>query len=214
MSLARIALDGLQIETQTISLPTDLRRKKFMAAGLYDIPVNSIDGKPASLADHKGEVMLVVNVASQCGLTPQYAELEEVYQSYRDRGLVVLGFPANEFAKQEPGSNAEIKQFCETKFGVKFPMYEKIVVKGEGQHPLYRELIAARPKAQQNPDGTLRKTLEKHGLAPTNDTDIMWNFEKFLVNRRGEVVGRFAPDVTPKDLAITSAIEAELSKPA
>ena len=122
-----------------------------MAAGLYDIPVNSIDGKPASLADHKGEVMLVVNVASQCGLTPQYAELEEVYESYRDRGLVVLGFPANEFAKQEPGSNAEIKQFCETKFGVKFPMYEKIVVKGEGQHPLYRELIAARPTAQQNP---------------------------------------------------------------
>jgi len=185
-----------------------------MAAGLYDIPVNSIDGQPASLADHKGEVMLVVNVASQCGLTPQYAELEEVYESYRDRGLVVLGFPANEFAKQEPGSNAEIKQFCETKFGVKFPMYEKIVVKGEGQHPLYRELIAARPKAQQNPSGTLRKTLEKHGLAPTNDTDIMWNFEKFLVNRRGEVVGRFAPDVTPKDPAVTSAIEAELSKPA
>jgi glutathione peroxidase len=185
-----------------------------MAAALYDIPVKNIDGKPASLADHKGEVMLVVNVASQCGLTPQYAELEEIYESYRDRGLVVLGFPANEFAKQEPGSNAEIKQFCETKFGVKFPMYEKIVVKGEGQHPLYHELIAAVPKAQQNPTGTLRKTLEKHGLAPTNDTDIMWNFEKFLVNRRGEVVGRFAPDVTPKDPALTSAIEAELSKPA
>jgi glutathione peroxidase len=183
-------------------------------AALYDIPVKSIDGNPGSLAEHKGEVMLVVNVASQCGLTPQYAELEEVYESFRERGLVVLGFPANEFAKQEPGSNEEIKQFCETKYGVKFPMYGKIVVKGEGQHPLYRELIAARPTAQQNPSGTLRKTLEKHGLAPTNDTDIMWNFEKFLVNRRGEVVGRFAPDVTPKDPAITSAIEAELGKPA
>jgi glutathione peroxidase len=185
-----------------------------MAAGLYDIPVKRIDGTAASLADHKGSVMLVVNVASACGLTPQYAGLEEIYEAYRDRGLVVLGFPANEFAKQEPGSNAEIKEFCETKFGVKFPMYEKIVVKGEGQHPLYSQLIAAIPTAQQNPAGTLRKTLEKHGLAPTNETDVMWNFEKFLINRRGEVVGRFAPDVTPKDPALTSAIEAELSKPA
>jgi glutathione peroxidase len=183
-------------------------------AAIYDIPVRRIDGNSASLADHKGEVLLVVNVASQCGLTPQYAELEEIYETYRDRGLVVLGFPANEFAKQEPGSNAEIKQFCETKFGVKFPMFEKIVVKGEGQHPLYRELIASKPTAQQNPNGTLRKTLEKHGLAPTNDTDIMWNFEKFLVNRQGEVVGRFAPDIAPKDATITGAIEAELSKPA
>jgi len=185
-----------------------------MATALYDIPLRRIDGNSATLADHKGAVMLVVNVASKCGLTPQYAELEEIYETYRDRGLVVLGFPANEFAGQEPGSNAEIQQFCTAKFGVKFPMYEKIVVKGDGQHPLYRELIAARPTAQQNPAGTLRKTLEKHGLAPTNDTDIMWNFEKFLVNRRGEVVGRFAPDLAPKDPAITSAIEAELNKPA
>jgi len=185
-----------------------------MATGLYDIPVKRIDGTPASLADHKGSVMLVVNVASACGLTPQYAGLEEIYETYRDRGLVVLGFPANEFAKQEPGSNAEIKEFCETKFGVKFPMYEKIVVKGEGQHPLYSKLVSAIPTAQQNPEGTLRKTLEKHGLAPTNETDVMWNFEKFLINRRGEVVGRFAPDVTPKDSALTGAIEAELSKPA
>jgi len=183
-------------------------------AAIYDIPVRRIDGNSASLADHKGAVLLVVNVASQCGLTPQYAELEEIYETYRDRGLVVLGFPANEFAKQEPGSNTEIQQFCETKFGVKFPMFEKIVVKGDGQHPLYRELIAARPTAQQNPSGTLRKTLEKHGLAPANDTDIMWNFEKFLVNRKGEVVERFAPDIAPKDSAITSAIEEELSKPA
>ncbi len=185
-----------------------------MATAIYDIPVRRIEGSEASLADHKGAVLLVVNVASQCGLTPQYAELEEIYETYRDRGLVVLGFPANEFAGQEPGSNAEIQQFCQTKFGVKFPMFEKIVVKGDGQHPLYRELIEARPSAQQNPSGTLRKTLEKHGLAPTSDTDIMWNFEKFLINRRGEVVGRFAPDISPKDVAITSAIESELSKPA
>lgn len=182
-------------------------------AALYDIPLRRIDGSPATLADHRGAVMLVVNVASKCGLTPQYAELEEIYETYRGRGLVVLGFPANEFAGQEPGSNAEIQQFCTTRFGVRFPMYEKIVVKGDGQHPLYRELIAARPTAQQNPDGTLRKTLEKHGLAPTNDTDVMWNFEKFLINRRGEVVGRFAPDIAPKDPALTSAIESELSRP-
>jgi glutathione peroxidase len=184
-----------------------------MAATFYDVPVRRIDGSPASLTDHKGTVMLIVNVASQCGLTPQYAELEEIYETYRDRGFVVLGFPANEFAGQEPGSNVEIQQFCQTKFGVTFPMFEKIVVKGPGQHLLYRHLIAACPTAQQKPQGTLRTTLEQHGLAPTNDTDIMWNFEKFLINRRGEVVGRFAPDITPKDSALTSAIEAELSKP-
>jgi glutathione peroxidase len=185
-----------------------------MAATLYDIPLRGIDGAPASLADHKGAVMLVVNVASQCGLTPQYAALEEIYETYRDRGFVVLGFPANEFAGQEPGSNAEIQSFCQTKFGVKFPMFEKIVVKGDGQHPLYRQLIEAYPTAQPKPDGALRKRLDQHGLGPSNETDIMWNFEKFLVNRRGDVVGRFAPDVAPKDAILTSAIEAELSKPA
>jgi glutathione peroxidase len=186
----------------------------FMPGAIYDIPLHRIDGSAASLADHKGNVLLVVNVASRCGLTPQYAELEEIYETYHDRGFAVLGFPANEFAGQEPGSNAEIQQFCQTKFGVKFPMFEKIVVKGEGQHPLYHELIAERPTAQQKPNGTLRKTLDQHGLGPQNDTDIMWNFEKFLVNRRGEVVERFAPDIAPKDPAITTAIEEELNKPA
>jgi glutathione peroxidase len=185
-----------------------------MAVALYDIPMRRIDSTPASLADHKGSVMLVVNVAPQCGLTPQYTDLEAIYETYRDRGFVVLGFPANEFAGQEPGSNQQIQQFCETKFGVKFPMFEKIVVKGEGQHPLYQQLIAALPNAQQKPNGTLRKTLDQHGLGPKNDTDIMWNFEKFLINRKGEAVGRFAPDIAPKDPALTNAIEAELSKPA
>jgi glutathione peroxidase len=177
-------------------------------------PVGRIDGSAATLADHAGAVLLIVNVASKCGLTPQYAQLEEIYEAYREQGLVVLGFPANEFAGQEPGSNEEIQQFCQTKFGVKFPMFAKIVVKGEGQHPLYRHLIAARPTAQQKPNGTLRKTLEQHGLEPKNETDVMWNFEKFLVNRQGEVVGRFAPDISPKDQILTSAIESELTKPA
>jgi glutathione peroxidase len=184
-----------------------------MSAAIYDIPLRRIDGSTASLGNHKGTVLLVVNVASQCGLTPQYAELQEIYETYRDRGFAVLGFPANEFAGQEPGSNAEIQEFCQTKFGVKFPMYSKIVVKGDGQHPLYRRLIAEWATAQQKPNGSLRKTLEQHGLGPSNDTDIMWNFEKFLVNRHGQVVGRFAPDIAPKDSAITTAIEAELSKP-
>jgi glutathione peroxidase len=183
-------------------------------ATLYDIPVQRIDGSPAKLADHKGAVLLIVNVASQCGLTPQYAQLEEIYEAYHDQGLEVLGFPANEFAGQEPGSNEEIQQFCQSKFGVKFPMFAKVVVKGEGQHPLYSHLVAARPKAEQNPSGTLRKTLDSHGLGPKNDTDVMWNFEKFLVNRQGEVVGRFAPDIAPKDQTLTSAIESELKKPA
>jgi glutathione peroxidase len=209
-SACRITMDGLQLFTSKILTWED----RIMAAALYDIPVHHIDSTPASLADHKGSVMLIVNVASQCGLTPQYADLEAIYETYRDRGFVVLGFPANEFAGQEPGSNQEIQQFCETKFGVKFPMFEKIVVKGEGQHPLYQQLIAALPNAQQKPNGTLRKTLDQHGLGPKNDTDIMWNFEKFLINRKGEVVGRFAPDIAPKDPALTSAIEAELSKPA
>jgi glutathione peroxidase len=213
MSLARIASNSLQVKNQV----HDRERsggKRFMSAALYDIPLRRIDGNTASLADHKGAVLLVVNVASRCGLTPQYTELEEIYETYRDRGFAVLGFPANEFAGQEPGSNAEIQQFCQTKFGVKFPMFEKIVVKGDGQHPLYRQLIAECPTAQQKANGTLRKTLDQHGLGPSNETDIMWNFEKFLVNRRGQVVGRFAPDIAPKDSAITTAIEAELSKPA
>jgi glutathione peroxidase len=183
-----------------------------MSAALYDIPVRRIDGANATLGDYKGKVMLIVNVASKCGLTPQYTDLEKVYENYRDKGLVVLGFPANEFAGQEPGSNQEIKQFCESKFNVQFPMFEKIVVKGDAQHPLYHSLIEACPKAEAKPDSGLRKTLDSHGLGPKNDTDIMWNFEKFVVNREGKVVARFAPDFSPEDPAVTKVIETELSK--
>lgn len=183
-----------------------------MTAPIYTIPVRRIDGADASLSDYEGSVLLIVNVASACGLTPQYEGLERVYETYRDRGLQVLGFPANDFGAQEPGTNAEIVEFCTTKFGVKFPMFEKLSTKGAGQHPLYRHLIAAKPKAEMKPDSALKATLDKHGLGPTNDTDVMWNFEKFLVDRRGEVVGRFAPDITPDDPLITKAIEGELAK--
>ena len=183
-----------------------------MGNDLYGISAKRIDGSDAKLGDYKGEVLLIVNVASKCGLTPQYADLEKVYETYHGKGFEVLGFPANEFAGQEPGSNGEIAQFCEAKFGVKFPMFEKIVVKGEGQHPLYKHLIEKHPKAEANADSQLRKILDKNGLGPKNDTDIMWNFEKFLVDRQGEVVARFAPDITPTDARVTGAIEAQLAK--
>jgi glutathione peroxidase len=183
-----------------------------MNSKVYDFKVRHIDGKEATLGEHKGSVMLIVNVASKCGLTPQYADLEKLYEQYRARGLVVLGFPANEFAGQEPGSNQEIAEFCSTKFGVKFPMYEKIVVKGDDQHPLYTYLTETKPTSKKNPEGKLRATLDQHGLGPKNETDIMWNFEKFLVDRNGQVVERFAPDVAPNDAVVTSAIEAELAK--
>jgi len=183
-----------------------------MSASLYDIPVRRIDGTPSSLGDFKGSVLLVVNVASACGLTPQYAGLEQVYEKYRGKGLQVLGFPANDFGAQEPGTNEEIKEFCSSKFNVQFPMFQKIAVKGDAQHPLYKAMIQAKPHADGDKNSGLRKTLAQHGLGPTNDTDVLWNFEKFLVNRHGAVVGRFAPDITPEDPRITSAIEAELAK--
>ncbi len=157
---------------------------------LADIKLKTIRGEDASLADYAGKVLLVVNVASKCGLTPQYEGLEQLYRDYQDKGLVVLGFPANEFAGQEPGTNEEIATFCTTNFGVDFPMFEKIVVKGSGIHPLYAELIAESDEP---------------------DKEIQWNFEKFLVSRDGHVVRRFSPRTTPDDPELVAAIEATLS---
>ncbi len=179
---------------------------------LYDIPLNRIDGKKASLKDYKGKVMLIVNVASKCGLTPQYEGLEKLYANYRAKGLEVLGFPANNFAGQEPGTNDEIASFCTTNYGVDFPMFEKISVKGDDQHPLYKSLIAEKPNATPKPGGQLAERLSSRGLGPTNNTDVMWNFEKFLIGRDGKVVGRFAPDIGPDDPMIAKAIESELAK--
>ncbi len=183
-----------------------------MTAPLFDIPAHRIDGSEGSLGDYAGSVLLIVNVASACGLTPQYAALEQVYKTYRDKGLVVLGFPANDFGAQEPGTNEEILEFCTTKFAVDFPMFAKISVKGEAQHPIYSELIAAQPQAQTKPDGSLRATLEKYGMLPARETDILWNFEKFLIGRDGQVAARFSPAVTPDDPELVGAIEAELAK--
>jgi glutathione peroxidase len=171
-----------------------------MAESVYDIAVNRIDGASSSLGDFKGKVVLVVNVASKCGLTPQYEGLEKLYENYMDKGLVVTGFPANEFGGQEPGTNAEVADFCTTNFGVKFPMFEKIVVKGEGQHPLYAALTKAVPVAEGAGD-----------RAPA-DGSVMWNFEKFLVAKDGHVARRFSPMMKPDDPAIVGAIEEELAK--
>ncbi|MDB6063495.1 MAG: glutathione peroxidase [Verrucomicrobiaceae bacterium] len=183
-----------------------------MSNALSQISFKKMDGSDASLSDYTGSVVLIVNVASACGLTPQYEGLEKLYEANRERGLVVLGFPANNFGAQEPGSNDEIVEFCRGNFGVQFPLAQKISVTGDDTHPLYRQLVAAKPKAEKNADSQLLQILEKNNLAPKNDTDVMWNFEKFLVNRKGEVVNRFAPDIAPEDERIAKAVEAELAK--
>jgi glutathione peroxidase len=182
-----------------------------MSSKLYEIPVRRNDSTETSLQEYSGKVLLIVNVASKCGLTPQYEALESVYEKYRARGLEILAFPANEFAGQEPGTDAEIKDFCQTQFGVKFPLFSKIVVKGAKQHPLYQYLTQLMPAAQVKPDSVLKAKLKDKGLLTGGPSDITWNFEKFLVDRQGSVVARFAPDMAPDDRLITSAIEAQLN---
>jgi glutathione peroxidase len=179
---------------------------------IYDFSVNKINGQKFSLGDYKGKALLVVNVASACGLTPQYAALEKTYEQFHAQGFEVLGFPANEFGAQEPGTNAEIAEFCDSKFGVKFPMFEKVVVKGEGQHPLFNYLTTTQPEAQLAHGNEFEEKLKKYGVTRTQKNDILWNFEKFLINKKGQVVARFAPDVTPDDPMITKAIEAALAE--
>ena len=162
----------------------------FAGSGVYNFTLNSIDGKPAPLAGYQGKVVLLVNVASQCGYTPQYSALEAIYEKYKDQGFVILGFPANNFGAQEPGTNEEIKTFCTRKYSVTFPMYSKISVKGADQAPLYTYLTKE--------TGT--------GIAG----DIKWNFTKFLVDREGKVIQRFEPAVTPDSKEVTAAIEKQL----
>jgi glutathione peroxidase len=181
-----------------------------MSAPLEQIPLKTVDGKPSSLGDHGGKVRLVVNVASKCGLTPQYTALEALYRKYKDRGFEVLAFPANEFGAQEPGTEAEIKEFCSTKYDVTFPLFAKIVVKGAGQHPLYAALTHDQPEAKTLPGSDFRAKLVGYGVDPGGPSEILWNFEKFLVDRSGEVVERFAPDVPPDDPMVTAAIERQL----
>jgi glutathione peroxidase len=173
------------------------------------IAVAKLDGTPSSLGEWAGKVRLVVNVASKCGLTPQYEGLEKLYKDYKDKGLTIMGFPANNFGAQEPGTNAEIGAFCSTTYGVTFPMFSKISVKGEDQHPLYKALIAAQPKATAK-DNSFKERLAGYGIKPDNDTDVLWNFEKFLVGRDGKVLARFAPDTAADDALLKDAIDKAL----
>ncbi len=184
----------------------------IMSASILDIPVKKITGEDTSLAEFNGHVLLVVNVASKCGLTPQYEGLEKIYEQYKGQGLVVAGFPANDFKTQEPGTNEEIQTFCTTNFGVKFPMFEKITVVGPEKHPLYKALIAAQPKAVSVSDIPFREKLKGYGIEGNPEPEVLWNFEKFLVSRSGEVVDRFAPDTQPDAPELKAAIEAELAK--
>ena len=181
-----------------------------MAESIYDTAVNRIDGSPTKLDAFKGKVLLIVNVASKCGLTPQYTGLEALYEAKRGQGLEILGFPANDFGSQEPGTNAEIASFCSTSYGVKFPMFSKIAVKGSAQHPLYRQLTAAKPEALGA--GGMREKLKGYGIDPGAPSDVLWNFEKFLVDRNGRVVERFSPDIAPDDARLVEAIDRELSR--
>ena len=176
---------------------------------LQEIPLTTITGDATSLADHAGKVLLVVNVASKCGLTPQYAGLEQVHERFAGRGFSVLGFPANNFLGQEPGTNDEIAEFCSVNYSVTFPLHGKISVAGDDKHPLYSALTAAAPRAAGDPDG-FRATLKGHGLTVNDDPEILWNFEKFLIGKDGNVVARFAPTVAPDDPLVVEAIEAAL----
>ena len=162
-----------------------------MAGTIHDFEMVTIDGASQKLADYRGEVLLVVNVASKCGLTPHYAGLQALYDEKKDRGFAVLGFPCNQFAGQEPGSDADVKQFCSANYGVTFPMFSKIDVNGAGRAPLYAWLTA-------------------EPTAPDGPGDIAWNFAKFVVSSDGRVVARFSPRVEPGDAALRGAIERAL----
>jgi len=158
---------------------------------IYDVPITTMDGHETTLAEYKGKALLIVNVASQCGFTPQYAGLQKLHEEYADRGLAVLGFPCNQFGGQEPGTHDEIKTFCETSFGVTFPLFAKIEVNGEGRHPLYDELTKVED-------------------AKGHSGDIRWNFEKFLVSPDGDEIVRYSTLVTPEDPGLVGAIEERL----
>jgi glutathione peroxidase len=160
------------------------------ASSLYDIPVKDIDGKDTSLKAYQGKVLLIVNVASKCGLTPQYKALEAVYEKYKDKGFVILAFPCNQFNGQEPGTNEQIKEFCSTKYNVSFPLFDKIEVNGPSRHALYVALA---------------------GTDSPYPGDIKWNFGKFLISRDGKIVKRFEPRTVPDAPEVTAAIEGALA---
>jgi glutathione peroxidase len=184
---------ALLVAFAIVVAPAGLVQGVEKVAPALDFQMKSLDGKPVDLSKYQGKVVLIVNVASKCGLTPQYTGLEKLHEQYADKGLAILGFPANQFAGQEPGTDTEISEFCTTKYGVKFDMFSKVVVKGDGQCPLY-------------------KFLTSEQTDPNFAGDIKWNFEKFLLDRNGNVINRFAPKVSPDAPEVVQAIEAALAK--
>jgi len=185
---------GIVSAMKAITLLVAITFFQILAAGaaesIYDIPLKDIDGNSTMLKPYQGKVLLIVNVASKCGFTPQYTALEALYQKYKDQGLVVLGFPCNQFHQQEPGTDLEIKQFCTSKYDVTFPMFDKLEVNGDNRHPLY--VLLAGPNSPF-------------------PGDIGWNFTKFLISRDGKIVNRFASPVKPDSAEVTQAIEAALA---
>ncbi len=174
------------------TIPFISKAQDMSEATIYQFEMNSLQGQPVSLESYKGKVVLIVNVASKCGLTPQYVELQETYTKYKDQGLVILGFPANNFAGQEPGTNEEIEQFCRLNYGVDFPMFSKISVKGDDQHPLYQFLT------QKDQNGVL-------------DAEMQWNFQKFLVDKDGKLVEVIAPMTKVTEEGVVQKIETLLN---
>jgi glutathione peroxidase len=192
ITLIALAVVGAAVlSVAALSRANDKMETATVANSVYDFTLKDIDGKEASLAQYRGKVLLLVNVASRCGYTPQYEGLEKIYLQYKDRGFVILGFPANNFMGQEPGTNEEIKSFCSLKYNVTFPMFSKISVKGDDMHPLYKYL-------------TDKQTDPQFG------GDVKWNFNKFLVGRDGKIIGRFEPAVKPESPEVAQAIEKAL----
>jgi glutathione peroxidase len=168
-----------------------LQAATVLAGSLYDVPVKTIDGQDTSLDAYKGKVLLIVNVASKCGFTPQYQGLESTYEKYKDKGFEVLGFPCNQFKSQEPGTDAQIKEFCTSKFGVTFPLFDKLDVNGPDRNPLYIDLA---------------------GSGSPYPGDIKWNFTKFLIGRDGKILARFEPATKPDSPQVVAAIDAALAQ--
>jgi glutathione peroxidase len=189
----------------------DADRRKSMSSSIYDIPIRTLEGADTSLAEFKGKVVLIVNVASKCGLTPQYEGLEQLYKDFKEKGFEIAAFPSNDFLQQEPGTSEEIRSFCTLNYGVDFPIFEKIPVLGPEKHPLYAALIAARPEALELADTPFREKLKGYGIETAPAPEILWNFEKFLVDKSGKVVQRYSPDTDPLNPTLTTAIEAELA---
>ena len=183
-----------------------------MANEIYEIPVIKIDGSDASLGEYKGKVLLLVNVASKCGLTPQYAGIEALYKEYKDQGFEVLGFPANNFLAQEPGTSEEIQDFCQTNYDVTFPLFQKISVKGEDQHQLYSFLTEEKGEADIANGTEFEEKLAGFGQKRENSNDVLWNFEKFLIAKDGSIAARIAPDVTAEDERVVAALKVEIAK--